>query len=267
MSDVEVGVVHMLKRAKPTLMATEIINALAHTFGRVFSEVDISHAIKDWNPFGTMSRQKLESHAVEHCPIMRALWRLRPPPLGHIGVNRYRMIDIDEMGVFITTCNRHYGHGYVGERAVEVQKYLPGSKFTVVLGISPLGETFLDIIEDGNLDQAGFVLFLERKVLPFCGPNRVLLWDNLKAHLGAAVQALVANAALQPATAGLMSLARPPYTPHWGPIEFAFGVIESHLRRLQFTVTSGNFRQCLMVAISSVLSAQMCDNIFIDLKY
>ena len=45
MSDAEVGVVHMLKRANPTLMATEIINALAHTFGRVFSEVDISHAI------------------------------------------------------------------------------------------------------------------------------------------------------------------------------------------------------------------------------
>ena len=42
-------------------------------------------------------------------------------PLGHLGVNRYDLIDIDECGLFVTTCNRHYGHAYVGKRATEVR--------------------------------------------------------------------------------------------------------------------------------------------------
>ena len=40
-------------------------------------------------------------------------------PLGHLGVNRYDLIDIGECGLFVTTCNRHYGHAYVGKRAVK----------------------------------------------------------------------------------------------------------------------------------------------------
>ena len=237
-------------------------------------------------------------------------------PLRHLGVNRFALIDIGECGLFVTTCNRHYGHAYVGARATEVrahvppppcplhplslaraphpesvsraaarpvlspsrrvvvastvatptatqvQRYIKGIKFTLVMGVSACGEVFAMIIKDGNLDGQGFDDFLATPVFPLIGDRaRVLMWDNLKAHLSATIQAIVANTFHQ-------TLARPPYSPEFGPIEFVFGVIEGHLRKWQFqNVDDENFPNVINAAIRMATDARKFDNIFMHCGY
>ena len=139
-SAIEVAVMHLIKLRNPTASADEVMNAIASLFGRVFSRPKITLALKDYNPYGTLNFVCTESDAVDASEFLRALWRLQPPPLGHVGVNRYDLIDHDECGLFVTTCNRHYGHAYMGKRATEVQQYIKGVKFTLVMGISAQGE-------------------------------------------------------------------------------------------------------------------------------
>ena len=55
-------------------------------------------------------------------------------------------------------------------------------------------------------------------------PVTTLLWDNLAAHHSP----LVTNAV---AAAGHRVLARPPYRPTDGPIEYVFNTLESEIRR------------------------------------
>jgi transposase len=252
----------MIKRAYPTALADEITNMVATLFGRVFSRQVISDVIKDFNPYHTMSYVRTDSDAINADELYRLLWRTQPPLLGHVGLDRYDLIDIDECDLFVTTCNRNYGNVSLGERATEKQKYIKGIKFTLVMGVSALGEVFLKIIPDGNLDADGFLEYLSTNVFPFiAGRVRILMWDNLRAHRTAAVHAAVL-------AAGHQYLDRPPYTPKWGPIEYGFGVIENHLRKLQFqNVTDINFPQMLMGAIHMATDAQKFDKIFIHSGY
>lgn len=146
----------------------------------------------------------------------------------------------------------------VGKRPVETQIHEMGQLYSVVMGISPAGECFFQIIRGGGINGPRFVQYLQEFVFPYCGGNRVLMWDNLRAHLTPAVDAAVAAA-----NGGtLTSLPRPPYTPHWGPIEYIFGIIEAHLRRYQYQATRQNFEQLLRLAIRTAVTPQTCYNTF-----
>ena len=131
-----------------------------------------------------------------------------------------------------------------------------------MISLRPTSQVFYQIIEDGNLTGPGFLEYLTTYVFPhIVGQNRVHMWDNLRAHLTVPVRMAVA-------AAGHTWLARPPYTPKWGPIEFVFGVIENHLRKFQFqSVDDENFPQFISAAIQRATNAAGFDNIFVHCGY
>jgi hypothetical protein len=65
------------------------------------SESDVSRALKDYNQFETLSLKKIESHATEGRPVLRTLWHVMPPPMGHVGVSSASKWDINETFFYI----------------------------------------------------------------------------------------------------------------------------------------------------------------------
>lgn len=257
-SDQDVALVHFIQGLYPTMISSEMRNMLSHLTNKVWSDTDITRMRRDYNPQRTLTRQRVQSFAVERCELLCRMWRTMPPPYGHVGVHRASMIDIDEMGVYITHTARGFGYACQGSRPRETQVHEKDKLFTVVMGISSSGECFYQIIYDGGINGPRFVEFLDNFLYPYCGNGRVLTWDNLKAHLTPAVDASVAAA-----NGGtLTSLSRVPYMPGWGPIEFIFGVIEAHLRRHQYQANRANFIRLLRSSIRSAVTPATCYNIF-----
>jgi transposase len=257
-SPLDVLIVHTLQALYPTMTNFEMRNVIATHTQRVWTDIDLVRMRKDYNPNATTSRQRVLSHATEHNPITRQMWRSQPPPYGHQGVGIMKLIDADEMGVYITHTQRGFGYALVGRRPTEVQIHEKDKLFTVVMGISAQGECFYQIIRGGGVNGQRFVRFLTDFLFPHCGNDRVLMWDNLGSHLTPAVDAVIGAA-----NGGtISSLARPAYTPHWAPIEFIFGIIEAPLRRYQYQATRQNFEQLLRRAIREAVTPVTCYNIF-----
>ena len=254
-SELEVGVAHVVKAAHPTASATEV----AHVIGTVTGQAPprpyaITRILRDYNPYLTLSLKKAESHATEGCPVMRAMWHVRPPPLGHYGTPTARLCDFDESCFYFDHANRVVAHARPGSTPVVDQSHDMGTKLTVVVGVDCIGSSWIRI-RDENLNEEGWLDFLTRDVLPFCGPNRSFMYDNLRAHVTARATQLIIQSGHTP-------LARPVHSPWLAPIEFIFGLMEAHLRRISPLVTSANFRRCIMHAYLAATSPANCAAIF-----
>ena len=185
---------------------------------------------------------------------MRAMWNIKPPPLGHLGVASARKIDVDDSCFFLDHANRKMGHMRPGSTPIDHQSHAMDKKLTVVFGVDNIGSTWI-LIQHENLDEAGWTDFLKNNVFPTCGPNRALLYDNLKAHVTVRATQLVIRAGHTP-------LARPVHSPWLAPIEFIFGLMEAHLRRITHLVTRENFRRCIIRAYRAATTPANCAAIF-----
>ena len=106
-----------------------------------------------------------------------------------------------------------------------------------------------------NYVQELLAAYLEEDLLPVCGPRRTFMMDNLKAHVTPrALQVMI--------QAGHRPLARPPYSPWLAPIEFIFGLMEAHLRRMQYIITKQNFRRCIIAAFRAATTPANCRAVF-----
>jgi transposase len=79
---------------------------------------------------------------------------------------------------------------------------------------------------EGAADGESFALYLRELLAPSLRPGQVVILDNLSAHKGAAVRALVE-------AAGCRRLFLPPYPPDSSPIEHAFAKVKARLRRAE----------------------------------
>lgn len=254
-SPLEVGVAHVVKAAHPTASSAEVSHVISTvTGGQAPPPNAISRMLLDYNPHLTLNRMKIESHATEGCQVMRTMWHLRPPPLGHSGVATARDIDFDESCLYLDHANRTLSHMRPGSTPIDHQSHAMETKNTVVLGVDNIGTTWLRI-QDENLDEAGWLDYLEKDVIPTCGPNRSFLYDNLKAHVTVRATQLIIQAGHTP-------LARPTYSPWLAPIEFIFGLMEAHLRRISHLVTRENFRRCIIHAYRAATTPANCAAIF-----
>jgi transposase len=162
---------------------------------------------------------------------------------------------------FVTSSNRCAGHAFVGERAIEVQRYEPGVRFSLLLGVGCRpGDCYIELYEGENVDSEKYAAYLRDIVIPHCGQERFFVWDNLSAHLTAQVQAVCANA-------GHHQLRRPPYSPHIAPIENINGVIQNYLKKFQFLMNAGNLRRYLRLAINLAVTPANVRAIFEQCGY
>ena len=95
----------------------------------------------------------------------------------------------------------------------------------------------------GSTTKAVFEAYVERALAPSLRPGQVVVMDNLGAHRGGRVRALVE-------ARGCELLYLPPYSPDFSPIEEAFSKIKALLRKAK-----ARTRVALLEAIGRALSA------------
>ena len=95
----------------------------------------------------------------------------------------------------------------------------------------------------GSTTKAVFEAYVQRVLAPSLRPGQVVVMDNLGAHRGERVRALIE-------ARGCELLFLPPYSPDFSPIEEAFSKLKALLRKAQ-----ARARGALVEAIGRVLSA------------
>jgi hypothetical protein len=257
-SNVDVAFIHFAKSAYPTMTAPEMSNFLNNMTGNGdHSHSTFSRMLHDYNPHQTMTRKKIESRANEACVAQQTAWLNLPPGLGGVaGLDVWRMWDIDESCFYYIYANRTFGHAPSGQTPIEHQDHEnpPNSKISMILGVDRMGNFAIELSAD-NVDNAGWISYLNTRLFPICGPSRVLLFDNLRQHVTAQSMQTILNA-------GRLPLPRPVYSPHLAPIKFIFGLIEAHLRRLQYKTTPQNFQNAVITAVRGAVTPSNCRAVF-----
>eukprot|EP00978_Attheya_sp_CCMP212_P015525 scaffold40020_cov34-Attheya_sp.AAC.3 len=171
----------------------------------------------------------------------------RPSPLGIRTLELRKFIDFDETGISLEKCNRKNGSSYMALRVRKSGHYTKGQKVTVLYGFEP-GDPALPADQDGSLesprrwfklldnagtDQETFADCVDEVLQSLEGANlendqhRVLLWDNLSAHM----TALVYNTVYGRPTPNVFSIIPcPPYQPKYGPTEYHLAELCARLK-------------------------------------
>jgi transposase len=101
----------------------------------------------------------------------------------------------------------------------------------------------------GSTTKALFETYVERALAPSLRPGQVVVMDNLGAHRGERIRALVG-------ARGCSLVYLPPYSsPEFSPIEEAFSKIKTLLRKANLRKAKARTRVALLEAIGRALSA------------
>ena len=182
----------------------------------------------------------LSPHTASH-DLRRNLTKLLRPCFsfssGIVGIPRAFFLDLDECGIWLEKCNRKFGKAFAGVHVREPGPYGHAEKWTLIMAIDCSGRRW---IRFGKFPGTTVEIFLEfiNQILgtfPVGGPQRTFLYDNLRAHLHPSVFNAITFA-------GHQVVARPPYRPEWGPIEFVFNQLGRELeRRIHSIADEGDF--------------------------
>ncbi len=147
----------------------------------------------------------------------RALWKANQSKL-----DPTRLVFIDETGAS-TKMVRTHARAPKGQRALARQPFghWKTTTFTAALRQDGLTAPF---VLDGPMNREAFLVYVDRILGPTLQPGDIVVMDNLPAHKGDQVRALI-----QARGARLMYL--PPYSPDLNPIELAFAKLKALLRK------------------------------------
>ena len=128
---------------------------------------------------------------------------------------------LDESGVHLGLTRRQ-GRATPGERVVEGTPDTSGPHDTVIASLGWDGVQAPWILE-GAMTGAAFETYVEHILAPTLRPKEIVLMDNLSAHKGPKIRALI-----EARGARLEYL--PPYSPDWNPIEECWSKVKTALR-------------------------------------
>ena len=140
---------------------------------------------------------------------------------GQLDLDPERLIFIDETGTS-TKMARTHGRAPRGERLRMSVPHGHWKTTTLVAGLSLRG-IVAPFVLDGAVDRPCFEAYIEHVLVPELRPGDIVVMDNLPAHKGSQVEALI-----EAAGASLRLL--PPYSPDFNPIENAFAKLKALLR-------------------------------------
>lgn len=131
------------------------------------------------------------------------------------------LVFADETGTNTAMAGR-YARAPRGERANAWVPRNPGPN-TTLLGCLTLAGMGPALLVEGATTTAVFEAYVEQVLLPWLRPGQIVILDNLSAHTGARVQALLS-------AVGCTVRFLPPYSPDFTPIEWAFSKLKARLR-------------------------------------
>jgi transposase len=156
-------------------------------------------------------------------------------------VEAKRLVFVDEMGTN-TSLSPAYAWAPKGERAHCSVPRNRGPNTTLLSSMTLQGMGPALTVE-GATDSAVFETYVEQVLAPTLRRAQVVVMDNLTAHKGERVKAMIEQRGCQ-----LVYL--PAYSPDFNPIEEAFSKIKGLVRKAE-----ARTREALVEAIGSALSA------------
>lgn len=135
------------------------------------------------------------------------------------------------------------------ERATGAVPHNRGQNLTLIAALSPDGLAAAMTL-DGATDALAFAAYVGAVLVPTLRPGQVVVLDNLSAHKGDAVRALIEGA-------GCRLLFLPPYSPDFAPVEQAFGKLKALLRRAGAR-TRAALEAAIAVALDAITAADAC---------
>jgi transposase len=134
-----------------------------------------------------------------------------------------------ERFVFVDECSSNtslaplYGWARKGERAYQKAPRNWGKNITLISSIGKEGGMGASLVVEGSTNGTVFQTYLEDVLLPTLKRGQIIVMDNLSAHKGEKVRALIE-------AKGCELIYLPPYSPDFNPIEQAFSKLKSYLR-------------------------------------
>lgn len=154
--------------------------------------------------------------------------------------------------VFVDECGSHialtpqYAWAPRAERATGAVPHRRGQNLTLIAALSPDGPGAAMTL-DGATDGPAFAAYVAELLLPTLRPGQVVVLDNLSAHKGDAIRALIEGA-------GCALRFLPPYSPDFAPIEQAFSKLKAALRRAGAR-TRAALEDAIAVALDTISAA------------
>jgi len=157
-----------------------------------------------------------------------------------------RLVFVDETGV-TTAMTPTHAWAPRGERAVDSA---PASwETTSLIAALGLGGVRAPLAFPGSTDTAAFRTYVDQVLVPQLHPGDVVVFDNIKPHLGAGVAASIGRA-------GASVLPLPPYSPDYTPIEEMYSKVKQGMRRAKARVQEDLY-EALGAVLRSVTPADI----------
>jgi transposase len=273
--------------AYPEAKADQIAMHIINNGGGIYDRPTISRRMTDLE----LSKKRGSTEAYQaflpHNIVRLQRFFTMPPPVGVFGQLRQKYIDFDECGVSLDGTNPTIGHAHTSVRVRKPGFYTKDTKLTVICGVEPGDPTLPphvtgsitrprrwirvnDFAGTNQVEFASFVDYVLTDIETNPVPNgnddsRLLLWDNLAAHLTALVYQTVQG---RPTPNVFEIVARPPYQPKYGPIEYIFCELGDELRRRSRPHwTINTLRQEIIQILSSIGHDGKLNNTFAHCGY
>ena len=144
---------------------------------------------------------------------------------------------MDECGIWLGKANRTSGKAFRGCRVREPGPYGYGDKWTLVMAIDTTSVVYFTFSKVAGTTLERYNAFLDDTIAlklpstlpPVSGPCRTFIHDNLSAHLHPQCFNTIT-------LGGHRVVARTPYSPMDGPIEYAFNQVGNELNKRLYSI-------------------------------
>jgi transposase len=175
--------------------------------------------------------------ALERDEFVRGAWKV----LVTEEIEARQLVFVDEMGTN-TSLSALYAWAPRGERAFCSVPRNRGKNTTLLASMTVEGMVPC-LAVSGSTTAAVFEAYVERVLCPRLKSGQVVVMDNLSAHKGERIRALIEGR-------GCELLYLPPYSPDFNPVEEAFSKIKGLIRKAE-----ARSKEALVEAMSIAISA------------
>jgi hypothetical protein len=187
-------------------------------------------------------------------------------PYGIADILREDIIDLDEAGIFLETCNRGMGKATIGKRVRQEGPFGHSVKWTLKCAIAGGDghECWVDMQQVAGTAIVDFAAYIEG-ILDSIPPGnaqrrRCFIMDNLTSHVNIAITQIIH-------AAGHRIVFRAPYYPVDVPIEYSFNTVQQELNKKVYGIKTHPQLQQAVFEIIGQMAQQGFERYFTHCGY
>ncbi|KAK3104846.1 hypothetical protein FSP39_011539 [Pinctada imbricata] len=255
LSDGDIGLIQTIVGTTPSISYKKISEELEKysATGRVQEQL-IGKAVRKYLPSGENTRKiitRQNRNRYTDGNMAYTQWYLN-----YIQQKNVRKLKFfDESGFKITDANKRYGHSPIGEKCIEIGKYVATPNLTLNFMVSLDGVSYYNFVE-GAADTDNFVEFFYEAAesytsigMPVLEPGDVVVLDNCPTHKHEGER----RAKDFLGRMGIELVFLPVYSPDLNPAEMCFSKIKTLLKDESYqNLVPANLKVAIGMAISEI---------------